>query len=156
MESISKALTDEVRNLYNTLSAQAKDVLPSFEDGRPANSLRREILDTFHHLQTCVRDSGLETTKNYENVIAVAHNGDVDKLIELKSVNKPLKAGKSKTDKAQVEEWNTRFKPILDQFNSLSAEYIVQQAYQYYLPYVEAQKVISWAPSSILCGATAR
>jgi ATP-dependent exoDNAse (exonuclease V) beta subunit len=105
-------LSEEVRNLYNTLNAQSKEVLPFSKDSRQLNILRREILDTFHRLDTLVRDSGLEITKNYANVAAVAHTGDVDKLIELKSVNKPLKAGKSKIEKEKVEEWNNRFTPI--------------------------------------------
>jgi ATP-dependent exoDNAse (exonuclease V) beta subunit len=134
-------LSDEVRNLYNTLCAQSKEVLPFLGDERQLKTLRSEILNTFHHLHTLVRDSGLEITKNYANVAAIAHAGDVDKLIELKSVNKPLKAGKSKTEKERVEEWNARLKPILEQFKSLSAEYVVQQAYRYYLPYVEAHKL---------------
>ena len=40
-----------------------------------------------------------------------------------------------------MEEWNTRFAPLLKQFNSLAAEYVVQQAYQYYLPYIKAHKL---------------
>ena len=134
-------LSDEVRNLYNTLSAQSKDVLPPYKNSRQATVIRGEILDTFHQLQTLVRNSGLEKTKNYENASAVAHSGDVDKLIELKSVNKPLKAGKSKIEKEKVEEWNARLTPLQEKFNSLTAEYIVQQAYHYYLPYVEAHKL---------------
>jgi ATP-dependent exoDNAse (exonuclease V) beta subunit len=134
-------LSDEVRNLYNTLNAQSKEVLPFSKDSRQLNILRREILDTFHRLDTLVRDSGLEITKNYANVAAVAHTGDVDKLIELKSVNKPLKAGKSKIEKEKVEEWNNRFTLLLEQFNSVTAEYVVQQAYRYYLPYIEAHKL---------------
>ncbi len=134
-------LSDEVRNLYNTLSAQSKDVLSYSEKGRQINSLRRNILDTFHRLHKLVQDSGLEITKNFENVIAVANVGDIDKLIELKSVNKPLKAGKSKIEKEKVDEWNARFAPLQKQFNSLITEYIVQQAYQYYLPYVETHKL---------------
>ena len=134
-------LSDEVRNLYNTLSAQSKDVLPAPQNARPVNILRKEILDTFHQLHTLVRDSGLEITKNFENAAAVADAGDVDKLIELKSVYKPLKAGKSKTEKENVEEWNTRFIPLQEKLNSLAPEYVVQQAYQYYHPYVEAHKL---------------
>jgi ATP-dependent exoDNAse (exonuclease V) beta subunit len=134
-------LSDEVRNLYNTLSAQSKDVLLASENGRQVNTLRREILDTFHQLYTLVRDSGLEVTKNFENVAAVAHAGDVDKLIELKSIHKPVKAGKSKTEKEKTEEWNTRFAPLQEKFNSLAVEYVVHQAYHYYLPYVEAHKL---------------
>lgn len=134
-------LSDEVRNLYNTLSAQSKDVLPTPQNARLVNILRKEILDTFHQLHTLVRDSGLEITKNFENVTAVAEAGDVDKLIELKSVNKPLKAGKSKTEKENVEEWNARFAPLQEKLNSLAAEYVVQQAHQYYHPYVEAHKL---------------
>ena len=134
-------LSDEVRNLYNTLSAQSKDVLPPYKNSRQATVIRGEILDTFHQLQTLVRNSGLEKTKNYENASAVANSGDVDKLIELKSVNKPLKAGKSKIEKEKVEEWNARLTPLQEKFNSLTAEYIVQQAYHYYLPYVEAHKL---------------
>ncbi len=134
-------LSDEVRNLYNTLSAQSKEILPSSENGRSVNALRKEILDTFHQLHALVRDSGLETTKNFENVAAVAQAGEVDKLIELKSINKPVKTGKSKTEKEVTEEWNTRFAPLQEKFSSLAAEYVVQQAYHYYLPYVEAHKL---------------
>jgi ATP-dependent helicase/nuclease subunit A len=134
-------LSDEVRDLYNTLSAQSKDVLPPSHDNRQINTLRRNILDTFHQLHMLVRESGLEITKNFENVITVAHAGDVDKLIELKSVNKPVKAGKSKTEKEKTENWNTRFAPLLEKFTALTAEYVVQQAYHYYFPYVEAHKL---------------
>ena len=134
-------LSDEVRNLYNTLSAQSKDVLPASENGKLLNTLRAEIFNTFHRLHTLVKDSGLEMTKNFENVVVVANTGDVDKLIELKSVNKPVKAGKSKAEKEKTEEWNTRFMPLHEKFNSLAAEYVVQQAYHYYLPYVEAYKL---------------
>jgi len=134
-------LSDEVRTLYNTLSAQSKDVLPASENGKQLNTLRTEILDSFHQLHTLVKDSGLEMTKNFENVFAVANAGDVDKLIELKSVNKPLKAGKSKAEKEKTEEWNAHFMPLQEKFNSLAAEYVVQQAYHYYLPYVEAHKL---------------
>ena len=134
-------LSDEVRNLYNTLSAQSKDVLPPSQDTRQMNTLRMDILDTFHQLHKLVRESGLETTKNFENVVTVAHAGDVDKLIELKSVNKPLKAGKSNTEKEKTEEWNTRFAPVLEKFRTRTAEYVVQQAYHYYLPYIEAHKL---------------
>ncbi len=105
-------LSDEVRNLYNTLSAQLKDVLPASENGKQLNTLRTEILETFHQLHALVRDSGLEITKNFENVVDTANTGDVDKLIELlKSVNKPVKAGKSKVEKEKTEEWNTHFMP---------------------------------------------
>ena len=148
-------LSDEVRNLYNTLSAQSKDVLPSSLDNRQINSLRRDILDTFNQLHKLVQESGLEITKNFENVVAVAHAGDVDKLIELKSINKPVKAGKSKTEKEKTEEWNTRFAPILEKFSARTAQYVVQQAYHYYLPYVEAHSCFG-AQSKRLCGVTVR
>ena len=134
-------LSNEVRKLYNTLSAQSKDVLLFSKDKSQLDTLRRDILDTFDQLHMLVRESGLEITKNFENVISVAHAGNVDKLIELKSVAKPLRAGKSKAEKEKTEEWNTRFTPILEKFTALNAEYVVQQAYHYYIPYVEAHKL---------------
>ena len=134
-------LSDEVRNLYNILSAQSKEVLSLTENSGQVNTLRTEILDTFRQLQALVRDSGLEITKNFENVTDIANTGDVDKLIELKSVNKPVKAGKSKAEKEETEKWNARFSQLQEKFNSLAAEYVVQQAYQYYHPYVEAHKL---------------
>ena len=92
-------LSTEVRNLYTTLSSQSKEVLPPSEHGRQAAILRKEILETVRQLHALVQESGLETTKNYEHVVAVAQTGDVDKLIDLKSIHKPIKAGKSKTEK---------------------------------------------------------
>ena len=134
-------LSTEVRNLYTTLSSQSKEVLPPSEHGRQAAILRKEILETVRQLHALVQESGLETTKNYEHVVAVAQTGDVDKLIDLKSIHKPIKAGKSKTEKEKGIEWSSRFIPVLELFSSLSTEYIVRQAYHYYLPYVEAHKL---------------
>jgi len=71
----------------------------AFGERQAAQGPPQRILDAFHRLCTLVRESGLETTKNFESVVAVAEAGDVDKLIELKSVNKPVKAGKSKAEK---------------------------------------------------------
>ena len=134
-------LSDEVRRLYNTLSALSKDVLPLLPEMGQGDTLRREILNTFQQLSTLVRQSGLEMTKNFEHVIAVAQAGDVERLIELKSINKPVKAGKSKIEKEKTEEWNAQFAPIVKKLNSLAASYVVEQAYHYYLPYVEAHKL---------------
>jgi ATP-dependent helicase/nuclease subunit A len=134
-------LSDEVRSLYTTLSAQSKDILDVSDALRNVNTLRGDILDTVRQLSTLVQNSGLEMTKNFESVITAAQAGDVDRLIGLKSVMKPVKAGKSKSEKEKGEEWTARFAPVLDQFSSLKTEYIIQRAYHFYMPYVEAQKM---------------
>jgi ATP-dependent exoDNAse (exonuclease V) beta subunit len=134
-------LSEEVRNLYDTLNAQSKDVLLPSENTGQINALRGDILDTFHQLSRFVRESGLELTKNFEHAVAVGQAGDVDKLIELKSISKPLKTGKSKLEKEKTEEWNTQFAPILEKLSSQITTYVTRQAYHYYLPYVEAHKL---------------
>jgi len=42
-------------------------------------------------------------------LVVAADVGDIDKLISLKSIEKPLKAGKMKAEKDKVEHWNEQF-----------------------------------------------
>ena len=96
-------LSNEVRSLYDTLNAQSKDVLFAVEDKRQIAALRSEILETFHRLHRLVRESTLEMTRYFENAAAVARAGDVDKLLESKSIGKPVKAGRTKAEKEKFE-----------------------------------------------------
>jgi ATP-dependent helicase/nuclease subunit A len=133
-------LSDEVRKLYNILSAQTKEVLPSSDDGRQVNAVRQEILDAFRQLHMLVKESGLEITKNFETVIEIAATDDVDELIYRKSLyNIPVK--KSGTVKEKVEDWSFRFVPLQEHIHNLAAEYVVQKARNYYRPYVEAHRL---------------
>ncbi|RPI06595.1 MAG: hypothetical protein EHM64_02330, partial [Ignavibacteriae bacterium] len=134
-------LSDEVRRLYNTLSAQSKDILTTVDGGHHVSTLRKELLDVFHELTGLVRNSGLEMSRYFENAVAAAQGGDVDKLIELKSVHKPVKTGKSKEEKEKTEEWSRRFLPLLDRFDELAGEYVVTQAYHFYRPSIEAHNL---------------
>lgn len=85
-------LSDEVRKLYNTLSSQAKEILLPLNISGNLNELEKQIFDTYNQLYTLVRESGLEITKNFETVIDIAAKGNVDDLIERKSLyNKPIK-----------------------------------------------------------------
>ncbi len=133
-------LSDEVRKLYNTLSAQTKEMLPFSDDGRQVNAVRQEILGAFNQLHMLVKKSGLEITKNFETVIEIAAAGDVDELIYRKSLyNIPVK--KSGITKVKAEEWSFRFAPMQEHILGLAAEYVVQQARNYYRPYVEAHRL---------------
>jgi ATP-dependent helicase/nuclease subunit A len=135
-------LSDEVRNLYDILNAQSKEVLPYTDNARQLSAVRQEILDVFHRLVRTVKDSGLEMTKNFENVIKIAETGNVDNLIGRKSLyNLPVK--KTGSGKTKVEEWNSRFEPLQENLQELSAEYIEQQARSYYSPYIEAHRLFS-------------
>ena len=137
-------LSDEVRKLYNTLSSQAKEILlPSNISGN-LNELEKQILDTYNQLYTLVRESGLETTKNFETVIDIAAKGNVDDLIERKSLyNKPIKSSGTKALKQKAEEWTACFTPLQERLRSLAADYLAQQARSYYRPYVEAHRLFS-------------
>jgi ATP-dependent helicase/nuclease subunit A len=134
-------LSQEVYELYNTLSAQSKDVLLPEDNGARAQGLQKELLEVFQQLLILVRKSGLETSLLFENVIAAADAGDIDKLISLKSIEKPLKAGKMKAGKEKVEHWNVQFEPHLEKFRALKIEYIRSSAEQYYRPAVEAHRL---------------
>jgi ATP-dependent exoDNAse (exonuclease V) beta subunit len=135
-------LSDEVRKLYSTLSAQTRDVLSFSDDGRQAGTLRQDILGTFSQLCALVKESGLDITKNFETVIEIAASGDVDDLIYRKSLyNVPVK--KSGATKEKTEEWSFRFIPLQERIHNLAAEYVVQQARSYYRPYVEAHRLFS-------------
>ncbi len=133
-------LSEEVRSLYSMLRAQAKNVLPSVDDGRTSAALRKDILETFHQLHALVKESGLDITKYFEALIDLAAAGNVDDLIDRKSLyNLPVKkAGKAKS---KAEEWSVRFDPYQSRLRTLAEEYIVQQAYRYYRPYVEAHQM---------------
>ena len=135
-------LSDEVRKLYSTLSAQTKEVLPFSDDGRQMSAVGHEILRSFHELHALIKESGLEITKNFKTVIEVAAVGDVDDLIGRKSLyNIPVK--KSGTAKIKEEEWSSRFAPIQERLHALAVEYVVQNARSYYRPYVEAHRLFS-------------
>jgi len=136
-----RKLSQEVRELHETLSAQSKDVLLPEENGRRVKDLKEELLAEFQQLLKLVRRSGLETSSLFENVVAAAEAGDVDKLIMLKSIEKPLKAGKSKAEKETVKHWNTQFKLHLEAFRNLKIEYIRSSAEHYYRPSIEAHKL---------------
>jgi ATP-dependent helicase/nuclease subunit A len=137
-----RKLSQEVRELYETLSAQSKDVLLPEDDGARARDMQKELLAAFQQLLILVRQSGLETSSLFENVVTAADACDIDKLISLKSIEKPLKAGKTKAEKEKVEHWNTQFKPHLEQFRALKIEYIRSSAEQYYRPSVEAHRLL--------------
>jgi ATP-dependent helicase/nuclease subunit A len=134
-------LSQEVRELYDTLSAQSKDVLLTEDDGAPVRGIQKELLTVFQQLLKLVRQSGLETSSLFENVISAADTGDIDKLISLKSIEKPLKAGKTKEEKEKVEHWNAQFEPHLEKFRALKMNYIRWCAEQYYRPSVEAHRL---------------
>jgi len=133
-------LSDEVRKLYNILSAQTKEVLPPSDDGRQAGAVREDILDSFRQLHTLVKQSGLEITAHFETIIEIAAAGNVDDLIYRKSLY-TLSVKQSGKMKAQAEEWNTRFAPLQERLHALASEYIVKQARNYYQPYVEAYRI---------------
>jgi ATP-dependent helicase/nuclease subunit A len=144
-------LSDEVRSLYERLIGQAKEIISVSDSERNTNALRQDILAVFQEILKIVKDSGLETTKNFEHAVTVADAGDVDKLVDLqKSVGKPVKAGKSKNEKQKGEEWNTRLLPLQGRFNELASTYVVQQARNYYRPYVEAHKMFSSTVENIV------
>jgi ATP-dependent exoDNAse (exonuclease V) beta subunit (contains helicase and exonuclease domains) len=136
-----RKLSQEVRELYGTLSAQSKDVLLPEDESARAQDLQKELLATFQQLLKLVRQSGLETSSLFENVVAAADAFDIDKLISLKSIEKPLKAGKTKAEKEKVEHWNVQFEPHLEKFRALKIEYIRSSAEQYYRPAVEAHRL---------------
>jgi ATP-dependent exoDNAse (exonuclease V) beta subunit len=136
-----RKLSQEVRELYGTLSAQSKDVLLPEDDGARARDLQKELLAEFQQLLKLVRQSGLETSSLFENVVVAADSRDIDKLISLKSIEKPLKAGKTKTEKEKVEHWNMQFEQHLEKFRALKIEYIRSSAEQYYRPAVEAHRL---------------
>jgi ATP-dependent helicase/nuclease subunit A len=87
-----RKISEEVRILYDLLNAQPKDVVRSSDNSGQLTALRQRLLDMFHQIYRLVQESGLEQSKNFEKAIAAARAGDVDKLIELKSINKPVKA----------------------------------------------------------------
>jgi ATP-dependent helicase/nuclease subunit A len=134
-------LSQGVRELYDTLSAQSKDILLPEKDNGRVQDLQKELLATFQQLLKLVRQSGLETSSLFENVVAAADAYDIDKLISLKSIEKPLKTGKNKAEKEKVEHWNAQFKQHLETFHTLKIEYIRSSAEQYYRPSVEAHRL---------------
>jgi ATP-dependent exoDNAse (exonuclease V) beta subunit len=134
-------LSQEVRELYDTLSAQSKDVLLPEEDSGRVRDLQKGLLASFQQLLKLVRQSGLETSSLFEKVVAAAGANDIENLISLKSIEKPLKAGKTKGEKEKVEYWNIKFKPHLETFRALKMEYIRSCAEQYYRPSVEAHRL---------------
>ena len=141
-------ISEEICTLYDTLNAQSREVVSPSVNAGQLTTLRQRILETFHRLHRLVQESGLEQQKNFEKAFAAANAGDVDRLITLKSVYTPVKGGKK--DKDKVDEWNTRFAPILDEFRSLTAMYVIQQAYHYYQPYVEAYALFRETIESIM------
>lgn len=135
-------LSLEVRNLYDTLSAQTKEILPYSDSGRKVNEVHKEILDVFNQLHLLVKKSGLEITKNFETIIEKASSGDVDEMIYRKSLYAvPVK--KSGVAKEHVDEWVERFVPLQDRIRSLAEEFVIQKARTYYRPYVEAHRMFS-------------
>jgi ATP-dependent helicase/nuclease subunit A len=134
-------LSQEVRDLYETLSAQSKNVLLPNESSSHVQDLKKELLAEFQKLLMIVRQSGFETSSLFENVAAASESGDIDKLVSLKSIEKPLKAGKNKEEKKTVEYWNAQFKPHLETFRNLKIEYIRSSAEQYYRPSIEAHRL---------------
>jgi ATP-dependent helicase/nuclease subunit A len=142
-------LSEEVRLLYNTLSTQAKDVLPYNDNGRTSDAIRQDILYTFKKLHTLVQESELDITKNFESLIDLAAAGNVDELIERKSLyNIPVK--RSGNTKTNAEKWSVRFDPFLERLSTLAAEYVVQQAQTYYRPYVEAYRLFGGTIDQIM------
>jgi ATP-dependent helicase/nuclease subunit A len=136
-----RKLSQEVRELYGTLTAQSKDVLLPDDDGTRVRELQRELLATFQQLLKLVRQSGLETSLLFENVIDAVNTGNIDKLISLKSIEKPLKTGKTKAEKETVRHWYAQFEPYLEKFNELKIKYIRVVAEQYYRPSIEAHRL---------------
>jgi ATP-dependent helicase/nuclease subunit A len=136
-----RKLSQEVRELYGTLSAQSKDVLLPEDDGAQARDLQKELFTVFQQLLKLVRQSGLETSSLFENVVVAADSCDIDKLISLKSIEKPLKAGKTKTEREKVEHWNMQFEQHVETFRMLKIEYIRSSAEQYYRSAVEAHRL---------------
>ncbi len=134
-------LSQQVRELYDTLSAQSKDVLLPDDDGARMRDLQKELLATFQQLLKLVLQSGLETSSMFENIVAAADAGDIDKLISLKSIEKPLKSGKTKAEKEKVEHWNAQFEPVLEKFRALKIAYIRLSAEQYYRSSIEAHQI---------------
>jgi len=135
-------LSQEVRELYDTLSAQSKDVLLPEDDGARVRDVQKELIATFQQLLKLVRQSGLEASSLFENVVAAADAGDIDKLISLKSIEKPLKAGKTKAEKEKIEHWNAQFESHLETFHALKIEYIRSCAEQYYRSSIEAYRML--------------
>jgi ATP-dependent helicase/nuclease subunit A len=136
-----RKLSQEVHELYSTLTAQSKDVLLPCDDGTQVRELQRELLATFQQLLKLVRQSGLETSLLFENVIEAANTGNIDRLTSLKSIEKPLKTGKTKAEKETVGHWNAQFEPHLEKFNELKIKYIRVAAEQYYRPSIEAHRL---------------
>lgn len=129
-------LSKEVRKLYNLLSSQSGKIISYKKSGDNINKLKKDILDDFHKLYVLVKDSKFEVTKHFETVIELAEKGDVDELITRKSLyNLPIK--KSGEDKELVRQWEARFSKLQDEIKLVASNYIVQQAYSYYRPYVE-------------------
>lgn len=134
-------LSQEVRKLYDMLSAQSRDVLLPEDEGARIRDVQKELLVTFQQLLKLVRQSGLETSSMFEKTVPTADAGDTDKLISLKSIAKPLKAGKTKAKKEQVEHWNTQFEPYINKFNELKIEHVRLSAEQYYRSSIEAHRL---------------
>jgi ATP-dependent helicase/nuclease subunit A len=134
-------LSQEVRELYSTLSAQSKDVLLPENDAPRVRAIQKELISTFQQFLKLVRQSGLETSSLFEKVVDAADAGDINKLISLKSIEKPLKAGKGKAEKEKVEYWNSQFESHLEKFNALKIDYIRLSAEQYYCSFVEAHQM---------------
>ncbi len=136
-----KKLSQGVCELYDTLSSQSKNILLPEKDENHVQDLKKELLAAFQHLLKLVRKSGLETSSLFENVVNAAESGDIDKFISLKSIDKPLKTGKNKSEKDTVEHWNAKFKPFLETFHNLKIDYIRSSAEQYYRPSIEAYRL---------------
>jgi ATP-dependent exoDNAse (exonuclease V) beta subunit len=136
-------LSNKIRELYSTLSAQSKTIIPSSSKSLSLTVIRKEILDKVDKLRALVKGSGLEITKNFETVLEVAATGDVDDLIGRKSLyNLPVKKSGGGKIKQKAEELDLQLKPLQEQIGELASKYIIEQAYSYYRPYVEAHTVL--------------
>ena len=136
-------ISHEVRNLYNTLSSQSKELISLSHNKVTIDRIRREILDTFQKLNALVQKSGLEITENFKLVKDVAVREDVDDLIERKSLYAlPVKRSGSSKTKEKVKEWSSQFTPLQEKLSRLASDYVLESSKSYYYPYAEAHRFL--------------
>ena len=131
----SKGVLEEIKELYNKLSAIVKEVIiPG--GGDEFESIKVEISDTAEELNKLINQSNLQRSKQstFEKILEAVRMGSYRDLLDKGLKNPPAL-------KPKDAETNSEYKKILDHWNKLGdriRKYAKIFAYRYYIPYLNA------------------
>jgi ATP-dependent helicase/nuclease subunit A len=131
----SKALFDEMKELYQKLSSMVREVRTP-GGGEEIELLIKEISIAAEKLNMLIESSSLERRENstFATILEVARSGNLPDLIGIGLKNPPVLKPKDKGT-------NSRYQEILEDWSGLGErirEYTRGYAFRYYLPYLKA------------------